>query len=50
MAKRHAQERGEERQRGFKYECVDCGEKITSTLDIDEVKCPNNENHTMVQK
>lgn len=33
-----------------KYECIDCGAEIKSTLDIDQVKCPKNSAHKMVQK
>jgi len=33
-----------------KYECVDCGEEVFSDLEFDQVKCPRNENHIMVQK
>ncbi len=32
------------------YECIDCGEKIKSKLPTNEVKCPKNENHKIVQK
>ena len=33
-----------------KYECVDCGEIIKSTLEFDKVTCPNSIHHKMVQR
>lgn len=32
------------------YECIDCGATITSELNVDEVVCPKNEMHKLVQK
>jgi DNA-directed RNA polymerase subunit RPC12/RpoP len=33
-----------------KYECIDCGEIIKSTLEFDKVMCPKNSHHKMVQR
>lgn len=51
--KKHGIEsKGKKESRSYsnKYKCIDCGEEITSTLEADQVKCPKNSHHTMVQK
>lgn len=49
--KKHAEKVEQKKDDGpKKYECIDCGEEISSTLDPEKVKCPKNLQHKMVQK